>query len=185
MICWTTVESFATSYKPGMKRWVLTQVLVASRTTQASLWQPFVLVDPILSCTMGSLITWSPHFALRQMQLSARPNHSTDTRPWTVFKGATWVSERGAELRTLLQPNQTFLPSHQGRLGLVVCLWLQPQHATEELWDPVKNLCKRMVNSPHKINCNPKMRWFTGFLKTIKYIELSLWQSHCGFPRHT
>ncbi|CAH3041876.1 unnamed protein product, partial [Porites lobata] len=32
------------------------------------------------------------------------------------------------------------------------------QHATEELWDPVKNLCKRMVNSPHKINCNPKMR---------------------------
>ena len=168
-----------------MKRWVLTQVSVASRTTQASLWQPFLLVGPILSCTMGSLITWSPHFALRQMQLSARPNHSTDTCPWTVFKGATWVSERGAELRTLLQPNQTFLPSHQGWLGLVVCLWLQSQHATEELWDPVKNLCKRMVNSPHKINCNPKMRWFTGFLKTIKYIELSLWQSHCGFPRHT
>ena len=168
-----------------MKQWVLTQVSVASRTTQASLWQPFVLVGPILSSTMGSLTTWLPHFALRQMQLSARPNHSTNTCPWTVFKGATWVSKRGAESRTLLQPNQTCLPSHQGWLGLVVCLWLQSQHATEELWDPVKNLCKRMVNSPHKINCNPKMRWFTVFLKTIKYIELSLWQSHCGFPRHT
>ena len=185
MISWTTVESFATSYKPGMKWWVLTQVLVASRTTQASLWQPFLLVGPILSCTMGSLITWSPHFALRQMQLSARPNHSMDTCPWTVFKGAMRVSERGAESRTLLQPNQTFLPSHQGWLGLVVCLWLQSQHATEELWDPVKNLCKCRVNSSHKINCDPKMRWCTVFLRTIKYIELGLWQWHCGFPRHT
>ena len=168
-----------------MKRWVLMEVSVASRTTQASLWQPFLLVGPILSCTMGSLTTWLPHFALRQMQLSARWNHSTNTCPWTVFKGATWVSKRGAESQTLLQPDQTFLPSHQGWLGLVLCLWLQSQHATEELWDPVKNLCKRMVNSPHKINCDPKMRWFTVFRGTIKYIELSLWQSHCVFPHHT
>ena len=105
--------------------------------------------------------------------------------PMTCFQGATWVSKRGAESRTLLQPDQTFLPSHQGWLGLVICLWLQSQHATEELWDPVKNLCKCMVNSPHKINCDPKMRWCTVFLRTIKYIELSLWQWHCGFPRHT
>ena len=52
-------------------------------------------------------------------------------------------------------------------------------------WDPVKNLCKCRVNSPHKINCDPKMRWCTVFLRTIKYIELSLWQWHCWFPRHT
>ena len=192
MISWTTVESFATSYKPGMNWWVLTLVSVASRTTQASTclsthWASthFLLVGPILSFTMGSLTTWLRHFALRQMQLSARPNHSTNTCPWTVFKGATWVSKRGAESRILLQPDQTFLPSYQGWLGLVICLWLQSQHATEELWDPVKNLCKCRVNSSDKINCDPKMRWCTVFLRTIKYIELSLWQWHCGFPRHT
>ena len=54
--------------------------------------------------------------------------------------------------------DQTFLPSHQGWLGLMICLWFQSQHATEELWDPAKNLCKCMVNRPHKINCDPKMK---------------------------
>ena len=175
MISGTTVVSFTTSNKPGTKWWLLTlirQMLAASGTMQVSLWQPFLLVGPILSCTMASLITWLPHSSLWQTQLSVRPNHAKKTCPWTVFKGATWMSKRGTKSRTLMQLDQKFLLSHQGWLGLVICLWLQSQHATKVLWDPTKNFHKHVVNSPHKINIViPRPTWFTMSLKTTRRVE--------------
>ena len=161
MISWTTVASFTTSNKPGTKWWLLKlirQMLAASRTMQVSLWQPFLLVGPILSCTMASLITWLPHSSLWQTQLSARQNCTNNTFPWTVFKGAKWMSKRGTKSRTLLQLDENSLSSHQGWSGLVIRLWLQSQHPMKELCDPAKNPCKCMVKSPHKINYNPKMK---------------------------
>ena len=158
MISWTSVKSLTTSNKPGTKWWLLThtrQMWAASRT-QASLWSPFLLVGPTLSCTMGSLITWLPHSSLWQTQLSVRPNHAKNTFPWTVFKGATWMSKRGTKITDFVAAGLKVPPITPRLIRSGDTSVASVSTCYKELRDPDRNFCKCMVNSPHKFNCDPK-----------------------------